>query len=175
MIAALLGLALPAPRGAPRDWAPLRQQLDGWILNDNFAVTIGDLSGPLLQYTHGNFSLRERIGTASTSKWPLAMMFVGLVADGSIKSLDAKANEYVPWWSKDPLDAKSRVTLRHLLSFTSGFGTGAPGQENGTKSCMDALGPMDYYGCAQEVYTSTKLSGPPGVPRASWRLLRGSM
>ena len=105
------------------------------------------------------------------------MMFVGLVQDGTIRSLDShslpavskikknrsvrgerrgapeedartpkervleppmvrevararvsrRAHEYVPWWTRDPADAKSNVTLRHLLSFTSGFGGGAPG------------------------------------------------
>ena len=84
----------------PDKWAPLREQLDGWVLNDNFAVMIGDSSGPLLHYLHGDFTVRTKVGTASTSKWPLAMMFVGLVADGTIHSLDAKANEYVLWWTK---------------------------------------------------------------------------
>jgi hypothetical protein len=34
---------------------------------------------------------------------------------------DDKVNKYVKWWTKDPQDKRSKVTLRHLLSFTSGF------------------------------------------------------
>ena len=149
-----------APVRPDPKWAPLREQLDGWVLNSNFAVMVGDNSGPLFHYVHGNFSMRTKVETASTSKWPLAMMFVGLVADGTIRSLDAKAHEYVPWWTKDPLHPKSHITLRHLLSFTSGFGDGTPGQENGNKSCMDA--DAEYYPCAEEVYRTTKLNGLPG-------------
>jgi CubicO group peptidase (beta-lactamase class C family) len=157
----LFSLSLPAT--PPDAWDPLRQQLDDWVLTDNFAVTIGDATGPLFQYTHGNFTLDARIGTASTSKWPLAMMFVGLVADGTIRSLDAKASEYVKWWATDAGDPKSQVTLRQLLSFTSGFGTGAPGQENSSDLCMDSeSSDLDFNGCAHEVYLATNLSGTPG-------------
>jgi hypothetical protein len=157
----LLSLSLPTP---PVDkWGPLREQLDGWVLTDNFAVTIGDATGPLFEYAHGNFTLDRLVGTASTSKWPLAMMFVGLVADGTIRSLDAKASEYVSWWATEAGDLKSQVTLRQLLSFTSGFGTGAPGQGNSSEMCMgSSASGLDYDDCAQQVYLATNLSGTPG-------------
>jgi CubicO group peptidase (beta-lactamase class C family) len=48
-------------------------------------------------------------------------MFLGLVHDGTIPSLDEPVAKYVAWWPQT--GAKSRVTLAHLLSFTSGFGT----------------------------------------------------
>lgn len=113
----------------PAKWKPLKDQLDGWVFTKNFGFTVGDASGPLFEYTHGDFSLETtKCELASTSKWPLAMMFVGLVNDGTIHSLDALANEYVPWWTKNASDPKSEITLRHLLSFTSGFGEGTPGQ-----------------------------------------------
>ena len=67
------------------------------------------------------------------------------------------------WWSKDPKDLKSTVTLRHLLSFTSAFGGGVPGQENTTKTCMDSNKTTDYMACAREIYYQTNLSGTPGV------------
>ena len=109
-----------------KTWAPLKEQLDGWLLTENFGVTVGNASGPLFEYTHGNFSLTEtKCSLASTSKWPGAMMFTGLVADGTISSLDDKANKYVSWWTKNASDMKSNVTLRQLLSFTSGFGSGS--------------------------------------------------
>jgi len=143
-------------------WSPVRSVLDGWQFTDNFAVTVGNASGPLFQYTHGNFSLTTPVATASTSKWPMAMMMVGLVHDGTIGSLDDIASKYVPWWSQDPNDLKSTVTLRHLLSFTSAFGGGIPGQENTTHTCMDSNKTTDYLACARELYEQTNLSGTPG-------------
>jgi len=161
LLATAFAQAKPPP--PPKDpWAPLRQALDGWQFTDNFAVTVGNASGPLFHYTHGNFTLRTNVLTASTSKWPLAMMMVGLVQDGTIGSLDDLASKYVPWWSKDPKDLKSTITLRHLLSFTSAFGGGVPGQENTTKTCMDSNATTDYLACARQIYELTNLSGTPG-------------
>ncbi len=151
--------------GALDEWASLREQLDGWPFTENFAVTVGDKNGPRFQYTKGNFTLRTKVLTASTSKWPMAMMFLGLIADGSIRSLDDKANQYVPWWTKDAADLKSTVTVRHLLSFTSGFGGGKPGEENVTATCMDNITLPhgdDFEACAQDLYANTSLVGTPG-------------
>ena len=36
-------------------------------------------------------------------------------------TFDTKANEVFPWWTKEDSDQRSMITLRHLLSFTSGF------------------------------------------------------
>jgi len=57
---------------------------------------------------------------ASLSKWPSAVMISGLVNDGTM-SYDDKASKYLKWWATDPSDPRSAITLRHLLSFTSGF------------------------------------------------------
>jgi len=38
------------------------------------------------------------------------------------------------WWTKDPKDERSAVTFRMLLSFTSGFGDGHPGEEANTRA-----------------------------------------
>ena len=57
---------------------------------------------------------------ASLSKWPAAVMVSGLVANGTL-SFDDLASKHLPWWTTDASDSRSRVTLRHLLSFTSGW------------------------------------------------------
>ena len=97
---------------------------------------MGNASGNLLTYTHGNFSEHEVVETASTSKWMVALMFAGLVDDAAVDiSLDSLASAYVPWWSTDrAADAKANITVRHLLSFTSAFGSGIPGDENITRT-----------------------------------------
>ncbi len=80
---------------------------------------------------------------ASLSKWPAAVMISGLVADG-IMSYDDRANKFLPWWATDPSDPRSNVTLRHLLSFTSGF------TEDGFTICsrVDAA----FVQCAEALY-----------------------
>lgn len=145
-------------------WDALKTQLDGWMLTENFAVTVGNSSGRVFEYTHGEMTLHTKVGTASTSKWPMAMAMAGLVNDGTIKSLDDPIHQYIDWWTADPKDNRSYVTLNHLLSFTSGFGGGAPGvqEERDEGSCLGNSG-MDIADCAKELYSTTKLSGKPGT------------
>lgn len=145
--------------------------------------------------------MTTKVETASTSKWPIAMMLTGLVKDGSIKSLDSKANEYVPWyvwyggmwyivkwydtfgifqfvfslatnriwssillrWTKNVSDYRSNVTLRHLLSFTSGFGDGSPGQENSSvTTCLDNS-TVNFDSCAKWLHDNIEVAGEPGT------------
>lgn len=118
--------------------------------------------GTVFNYTHGNFSVHTKVETASTSKWPMAMALAGLVDDGTISSFDDPVHKYAPWWSSDAHDPRSRVTFRHLLSFTSGFGDGSPGQENGTTTCMDNS-TVDFMSCTKHIYNTTKMIGVPGM------------
>lgn len=119
-------------------WAPLRQLLQGWEFTKNYAITVGNAKdGRLFVYEGGNFTTKTLIPTGSTSKWPSAMLFAGLVNDGTVSSLDDKVSKYLPWWTTDPKDLRSSVTFRMLLSFTSGFGDGHPGQEANSRAARD--------------------------------------
>lgn len=183
---AQLFLASTASKGSaapdPKAWEPLKDLLDQWKFTDNFAVAVGDAEhGRLFVYEHGNFSMHTQVETASTSKWPSAMMIAGLVNDGHIKSLDDPVSSYLSWWTKDQADARSRVTIRHLLTFTSGFGDGHPGdlgagdsisaQHRASQhfaptvkvpraSACDEDG--DVTACAKEIYSTVKMIGEPG-------------
>jgi hypothetical protein len=129
--------AISAAATAPPDafkWEPLRTLLSGWEFTTEYAVSVGDASGRLFTYQGGNFTLKTQVPTGSTSKWPSAMMFAGLVQDGTVKSLDDPAHMYLDWWTRDARDNRSKVTLAHLLSFTSGFGDGHPGQGANTRA-----------------------------------------
>lgn len=172
-------------------WAPLRALLQGWEFTRNYAVVVGDKDGRQFLYEGGNFTIQTLIPTGSTSKWPSAMMFAGLVNDGSIASLDDPVNKYLSWWTKDETDLRSTVTLRMLLTFTSGFGSGHPGQEGNTRparvwreanqhprvlSLSESLtrnGQLkaaelcdtktgDITECARSIYETVKLIGVPG-------------
>ena len=155
-------------------WDDLTTQLSAWPLSGTagFAVTVGNASGILFEYSRTPFTLHTSIETASTSKWPMAMMFTGLVQDGTIQSLDSYASDYVPWWSSDrtchnatQCDAKGNITVRHLLSFTSGFDDGeVPGGGGGggnATSCMDNS-KGDYIACTKLIYQNLNLTGNPG-------------
>ena len=122
-------------------WETLRQILQQWEFTSNYAVVVGDARGRLFTYEGGglasvhpcsigctschlrsatfgpgNFTLKTKIPTGSTSKWPSAMMFAGLVHDGTIKSLDDPVNQYLSWWTKDPSDLRSTVPGIRLCS-----------------------------------------------------------
>jgi len=125
------------------------------------------------------------IPTGSTSKWPSAMMVAGLVSDGTIASLDDPVHKYLPYWTDAKWDKRSKVTVRHLLTFTSGFGGGHPGIEGNSRAARqwradhpleaaagreqllnktDACDVMkgDVSACAESIYHTVKLIGTPG-------------
>lgn len=185
----LCAAAAPRAAAAAGEWAPLRELLRGWQFNDDFAVAVGVVRDGehrrLFTHEQGKLTMQSRVGTGSTSKWPAAMMLAGAVADGTVESLDSPAHRYVPWWTADPADRRSRVTLRHLLSFTSGFGDGHPGDDaraaaapraerrrrarrtfRGAQrvglnaSCIDDAG-ADPDACARTIYED--IGGPMGV------------
>lgn len=116
-------------------WEPIRKLLQGWGFTRNYAVEVGDVkNGRTFLYESGDFKMSKRIPTGSTSKWPSAMMFAGLVNDGTVKNLDDLVSKYLPWWTRDQTDPRSTVTFRMLLSFTSGFGAGSPGEHHNTRA-----------------------------------------
>ncbi len=93
-----------------------------WVSKDGFSMETqvqGKCSHCNVYKDFGN-PLFYCVAGASLSKWPAAVMISGLVNAG-IMSYDDKANKYLDFWAKDPKDVRSQVTLRHLLSFTSGF------------------------------------------------------
>ena len=178
-----LALVVLPTLAIPAAWRPVRELLEGWQFTSEYAITIGTPEhGRIFQYEGGNFSLKTQIPTGSTSKWPSAMMFSSLVADGTVASLDDPVNKYLSYWTTSPRDPRSEITLRHLLTFTSGFGSGHPGEEsntraarewrarhppgsplragNTTSACDTATGEISQ--CARSIYEEVPLVGQPG-------------
>ncbi len=72
------------------------------------------------------------------------------IEDGGL-GLDDLASEHLSYWTKDPSDMRSFITLRHLLGFTSGFsGAGA--------SCSG----LDFDSCVQRTYETANHDHMPG-------------
>merc|ERR1712216_135767 len=44
-----------------------------------------------------------------------------LVEDGKM-DLHVPVSDYIPWWTNNTNDPRAHVTLRHIISMTSGFG-----------------------------------------------------
>jgi len=84
------------------------------------------------------------------------------VADNHL-TFDTFAHEIFPWWSADPNDRRSGVTLRQLLSFTSGFYW--PDASSGNVSCMAGVAGAVRYTpeeCAQQIYRDAPFPFKPG-------------
>ena len=136
--------------------------------------------------------MNTQIPTGSTSKWPSAMMFASLVSDGTIASLDDPVSKYLDYWTTAKHDNRSKVTVRMLLTFTSGFGDGHPGEEantraarawrqshgvprgglgsglganNQTHECNMTTGEISK--CARSIYEQVALIGEPGKVRST--------
>jgi CubicO group peptidase (beta-lactamase class C family) len=77
-----------------------------------------------------------------------------LVEDGRL-SLSDNPQKYLTYWTKDPADPRSRVTLQQLLSFTSGFN-----QTEADRGCI-SNGATTIADCAREFY-DRGLATPPG-------------
>merc|ERR1712098_717408 len=78
--------------------------------------------------------------------------FAGAVADRHL-TLDTRACDVWQWWDCDPWDPRSRVTLRTLMSLTSGFS-----QERG-HVCDHHVNDR----CARGLYNSTHETEPGTV------------
>jgi hypothetical protein len=116
----------------------------------NFGFTAGDQTGRKFAWTGGNTTMNSSLLMASASKFPAACAVAGAVADGHI-TFDTTAAEVFPWWSAESSDPRSRVTLRHLLSFTSGFYWP---DESGWVPCMEGNGSLNVSPeqCAKQIY-----------------------
>jgi len=94
---------------------------------------------------------------ASSSKMPSALAILGAVKDGYV-DLDEPVSTYLHYWTKDPSDRRSRVTLRHLLSFTSGFYANELG---GSVNCMGRSS-FEYADCVKRIYHNAPFAFEPG-------------
>ena len=64
----------------------------------------------------GSYEPDRPVQIASASKWYAAAVLMGVVDEGKLR-LEDRASQFIPNWPAD----KSSVTLRHLLSHTSGL------------------------------------------------------
>lgn len=137
------------------------------------SFTAGDAKGQKFKYN----SLRT--GTAVTpgfsfGKWLAGTAIAGAVNDGKLK-WDTLASEVFTWWTKKENDKRSKVTLRHLLTFTSGFVAkprtlaGAAMQHSHEVVLIGCLNPpiqnvlYSLEQCAKQIYSRSAHRDDPGT------------
>ncbi|MEO8061771.1 MAG: serine hydrolase [Pseudomonadota bacterium] len=111
---------------------PARISMDPAALSDAAEAARAAGAGALLVALHGDLQFEryfqggEDLRTLRPADFlarPLAAIAVGLaLADGSIKTLDDSVSKYLPEWDDEP---RGRITLRQLLTETSGLAQGA--------------------------------------------------
>lgn len=84
----------------------------------------------------------------SASKMVSSILINKLAEEGAL-DLDKPVHEYIGWWTKDSKDPRSKVTLRHLLSMTAGFGSDILG-EKGEASCEMSM--LSQEECAKSLF-----------------------
>jgi len=155
-LAALPALTRAATAEDP--WAAVTERLETWPFMEDFAVTAGDAkSGRQYAFERGAFNLTRRVEVASSSKFPAAVAIAGAVADAFL-SFDTKANEVFDWWTTT--DVRANVTLRHLLSFRSGF---FANDASGDADCFDLGNNDTAEECAREIYEEAPFLFAPGT------------
>jgi len=104
---------------------------------------------------------QARFPLFSGGKWPGSVAIAGAVHTGHL-SWDTRANAVFDWWTHDYNDPKSRVTLRNLLQFTSGFYTPLLAHGHLKIPCMRVWNFFDktttLEDCAREVYEKASFS-----------------
>lgn len=141
-------------------WAPLRRGVEAWSalqFDTQFAINVGDASGRLFAWETPGFSMsKTRMKGASLSKWPSAVMISGLVADGTL-AYDDLASKHLSFWTTNRKDPRSRVTLRHLLSFRSGY------LKDGFAGAVCTTNHSNFMTCAERLYQNMTMKHEPGT------------
>ncbi len=89
--------------------------------------------------------------SASTSKLVAAVTILSLVDANIGLTLDSKPQDFIPWWQVTSTMAANGVTLRDLMSFTSGLATD-PVLFAGDTEITGCLKTLDFENCVHLIY-----------------------
>ena len=166
------GLALPGALPTPEQsialsWQSLSTQLRAWYdlsLESSFCVNAGTAESRDYTWCSGATGHDWPVGmdtslqVGSTAKWPIAAMMTGLVADGAL-SFDEPIYKYLDFWTSNHSDSRSAITLRSLLSFTSGYDTACDAVVWNTAEESNCT---DFLACTREMYLTANHTFPAG-------------
>mmetsp|Transcript_10197 Transcript_10197/g.22995 ORF Transcript_10197/g.22995 Transcript_10197/m.22995 type:complete len:448 (-) Transcript_10197:59-1402(-) len=117
----------------------------------NASFSAGDAGGRKHTFEKGSLKMDTPIVMASSSKFPAAFAIAHVVHEGHL-SFDTKVHDVFSWWTKSDQDPRSYVTLRHLLTFTSGLVSSD--FSGGGMNCLIGDNATSYKpeACAKEIY-----------------------
>jgi len=123
--------------------------------DDRTIVVVGDKSGVLYEYTGGgDADVGELVSVGFSSKWVTASIILKMQEEGLL-SLTDTPSKYLPFWSNDG-GLRSQITLRQLLSCTSGLGK--------EHECVGNDQYDSLFACAEQIHAAnTILPFAPGT------------
>lgn len=142
----------PSPTPAP-GFTAIQAAIDASPVA-NVYVAIGTRDGTIYRYRKGNLSPAAITPIASATKMLSGVTIMRLVEAGRM-SLSDNPQKYLSYWTRDPADPRSRVTLQQLLSFTSGFNAGEADRD----TCIFE-GNTTIAACAKSFYEGGLQSAP---------------
>lgn len=133
-------------------FAAVTERMERFPVRD-VALIVGDGRGVRFRYQRGTMTPQTPVFIASASKMLLGTTAWLLVEDGVFAPKTA-VNTLIDFWSRDPADARSGVTVEQLFAFTSGF--------NGTAEQDGCIGSLGYslQRCVREIHDG----GPDTLP-----------
>lgn len=154
VLAATISFLPASPADAAYDWDDVTDRLDLAITNeeiDGASLVIVRNGVKLYEEQFGDWASNEFDTIFSNAKWPAATIIMTLVED-SLIDLDDEVIDYIPTF--DDWDAaKADITIRQLISHTSGL-------TSGFESCVTEPF-IDMQDCIDEI-AQTTLEGTPG-------------
>jgi len=124
---------------------------------NNIALLVGDASGVRHVFRRGVMTENRNIAIASASKLIVGMTIWRLIEAGRLTP-ETRPQTLLPYWSDNPGDPRSQVTLNQLLGFTSGFASGF-----GETPCIGSA-MISLTDCVRSIHDA----GPSAVPGASF-------
>jgi CubicO group peptidase (beta-lactamase class C family) len=131
----------------------LERLLDDFGPNSNYVLLAGDAAGIRVAVSGGSrgpgASMCEPYLIWSATKITTAAAIGAAVAEGYL-GWDDRVHQHIDWWTSDEADGRSHVTLKHLLSLSSGFGA----RYNDNCGISNDR-TYDTERCVKEIYNST--------------------
>jgi CubicO group peptidase (beta-lactamase class C family) len=147
---------------ATGDWSRFEDGLADSKYGRNVAISIGEWPGGDVRWSGtskgSNHEETDRTWVASSSKLLASVAIMSLVEEG-VLHLDTRANELLPWWTTDPSDSRSEVTLAHCLASISGVGGDVMASD---AYCLnfDEAPSMSMEDCARQIYDKNFVHRP---------------
>jgi len=138
-------------------WQIVRDVINLQPFRKDLCVQVGS-DGSLFVHCKGNMTMSDVIDTASSAKMLGGMPLMEKMDSGNV-TVDDKVSKYLDYWTTDPSDIRSKMTLRDLLSFQSGYHS-----SDITSFCGKHLsGDFYLHDCVKYFYENVKIDAEPGT------------